>query len=132
MGRSVNGTVFIISPSRSDLLLYGDLLELDGLATVKICDVATAPACLEGCDNSLVLLSFEGWTNEALHLIRSCLRRKLQLKFIGFTSATEIVRLAMTAGCAECIQIPAPIEAVMAAVHRHLDVLLHHESSSPV
>lgn len=132
MGRTVKGRVVVISPSKSDLLLYGDILERDGFEIVKIGDVTHAAALLSERQDTLVLITFEGWVNEALALIHQQCGSNRNVRFIGIASAPEIARLAQAAGCIECIQIPAPIMAVIRTIQRHaIPLPTGHASLSP-
>ncbi|MFD2263524.1 hypothetical protein ACFSM5_11540 [Lacibacterium aquatile] len=133
MNRATKRRVFVLSPRRADLVLYGDLLERDGFTAVKISSLAEANTEFAAADRGLlVLLALEGWQDSVLPLVEQFTRKKYDLRFLGFATSPESARHAIAAGCAECVQVPLSVDAIMKMVHRHLTPVAYHGSASPV
>lgn len=134
MNRATKRRVFVLSPRRADLVLYGDLLERDGCQPVQLSNVIDAATELTTADEGhLVLLSLEGWQDDrALELIATFSHRKPPARFLGFATSPETAQSAIKAGCCECLLVPVSVDTIMQAVHRQLTPSFHHGNASPV
>lgn len=133
MNRATERRVFVLSPRRADLVLYGDLLERDGLTAVKISSLTEADAELTATGHGLlVVLALEGWQDNVLRLVETFSRPQHAVRFLGFATSPETAQAALTAGCTDCLQVPLSVDAIMQAVHRQLAPAIHHGSASPV
>jgi DNA-binding NtrC family response regulator len=134
MNRATKRRVFVLSPRRADLVLYGDLLERDGCQPVHLTSVMDAAAELTAAGpGHLVLLALEGWQDSGfLDLVRIFSAQKQGIYFLGFATSTETAQSALDAGCGECLLVPVSVDTIMQAVHRQLAPSVHHGSASPV
>ncbi len=115
-------SILLVMRHQAELLLYGDLLESDGFATIRTGSAAVARSVLAHRETGLLLVDLDDSPAEADELVRLAQHNPIQpIPVIGLT-ATAAHSFGPLNGSPTCrlLHLPASIEQIKLAVRQAL------------